>query len=161
MLRNQAHVGYGQIAELVQQDLAAIGIAVRIVGVDINQLFALMDAQTFDAFVLGWRDAYPSDPDATALFTPGGDIVGSGFNFVSYHNPEVAHLFQEAKTVPGCRPEDRMPLYHEIQRRLRDEQAYIWLFASNGMYAASQSITNWNPMPNNLFHQVENWLIAE
>jgi peptide/nickel transport system substrate-binding protein len=161
LLYNSAHEGYSQMAELVQQYLAEIGIDVQIVGVDINQLLALIDAQTFDAVVLGWRGAFPDDPDWSPLFTASGDIVGSGFNFISYNNPEVDRLFQEARTVPGCRPEDRAPLYHDIQRILHDDQAYIWLFAQNGMYAARQNVSNWSPLPYNMFYQVEDWLIAE
>jgi peptide/nickel transport system substrate-binding protein len=160
LLTNQGNTRREQIIELVQQNLAEIGIDVEVSSVDFNQLLAIVDGQTFDAYVLGWLNPYPDNLEEwQAYFSTGFDVVGSGFNNVSYSNPDVDRLFEEARHIPGCKQEDRAPLYYEIQRILQDEQAYIWLFARNGMYAASKNITNWNPQANNMFYQAEEWLI--
>jgi len=161
LLTNEGNTRRGQIAELVQQQLAQIGIEVQVSAIDFNQLLELQDSQTFDAIVLGWRNAYPDDPDWTGLFTTDGDVVGSGFNSMSYSNPEVDRLFKEALNVPGCAPEDRAPIYYEIQKILQDDQAYVWLFTQNGFYAANNNITNWSPQPNNLFWHAEDWVITQ
>ncbi|MEP0764846.1 MAG: hypothetical protein HRF48_19125 [Chloroflexota bacterium] len=161
ILTNEGNTRRGQIAELTQQHLAEVGMEVQVSAIDFNQLLDLQDAQTFDAVVLGWRNSYPDDPDWTGLFTTDGDIVGSGFNSMSYSNPEVDRLMKAANNVPGCKPEDRAPLYWELQKILQDDQAYIWLFAQNGFYAANKSITNWSPMPNNLFWRAEDWVITK
>lgn len=87
LLTNEGNTRRGQIAELVQQHLAQIGIEVQVSAIDFNQLLELQDSQTFDAVVLGWRNSYPDDPDWTGLFTTDGDVVGSGFNSMSYSNP--------------------------------------------------------------------------
>lgn len=161
LLTNEGNTRRGQIAELVQQHLAQIGIEVQVSAIDFNQLLEIQDSQTFDAIVLGWRNAYPDDPDWTGLFTTDGDVVGSGFNSFSYSNPEVDRLMKEGNNVPGCAPEDRAPIYHELQRILQDDQAYVWLFTQNGFYAANKSITNWSPRPNNLFWHAEEWVITQ
>ena len=161
VLTNEGNTRRGQIAELVQQHLAEVGMQVEVSAIDFNQLLDIQDSQTFDAIILGWRNAYPDDPDWTGLFTTDGDIVGSGFNSMSYSNPEVDRLFKEALNVPGCAPEDRAEIYYEIQRILQEDQAYIWLFAIDGMYAANNSITNWSPRPNQPFWHAEDWVISQ
>jgi len=160
LLTNDGNTRRGQIGELVQQHLAEIGIQVDFVTIDFNQLLDIMDAQTFDALILGWRWGYPVDPDPTGLFTSDGDVVGSGFNFVSYTNPEVDRLAHEGLLVPGCAPEDRAPIYHQIQKILQDEQAYVWLFAQNGFYAANAGIDGWAPYPNEMYWNVDQWNIS-
>ena len=87
--------------------------------------------------------------------------MGSGFNNFSYSNPEVDRLMKAATNVPGCKPEDRAPLYWELQRILQEDQAYVWLFNQNGFYAANNSITNWRPQPNTLFWHAEDWTITK
>jgi peptide/nickel transport system substrate-binding protein len=161
ILTNEGNTRRGQIAELVQQHLGAIGMEVEVSALDFNQLLDIQDAQTYDAIVLGWRNGYPDDPDWTGLFTTDGDVVGSGFNSFSYSNPEVDRLFKEANNVPGCAPEDRAPIYAELQKLLQDDQAYIWLFTQDGFYAANKSIENWSPKPNNLYWLAEDWRVAQ
>jgi len=161
LITNEGNTRRGQIGELVQQHLAEIGIQVDFVAIDFNQLLDIMDAQTFDALILGWRMSYPVDPDPTGLFTSDADVVGSGFNFASYTNPEIDRLAKEALLVPGCDPADRAPYYHEIDRILQEDQAYVWLFAQNGLYAANDSIANWGPYPNDLYWNVDTWTISQ
>lgn len=161
LLTNEGNTRRGQIGELIQDQLAAIGIEVDFVAIDFNQLLDIMDGQTFDAFILGWQNGYPIDPDQTELFTSAGDIVGSGFNMVSYINPEIDQLMEAARTVPGCAAEDRAAIYYQIQEILQRDQPYLWLFAQNGFYAANNSIEGWAPFANELYWNVEEWTIAQ
>ncbi len=164
LLTNEGNTRRGQITELIQQQLAEIGIEVEIAAIDFNQLLDLTATQTYDAVVLGWQSSYPDDPDEwDGLFNIEQDIVGSGFNDFSYHNPEITRLFIEARNVPGCATEERAQIYYEIQRILAEEQAYIWLFARNGLYAASADIEGWGPAANDMyfgFTPVDAWRIT-
>ncbi len=161
LLTNEGNTRRGQIGELIQDQLGAIGIEVDFVAIDFNQLLDIMDGQTFDAFILGWRNGYPVDPDQTELFTSAGDIVGSGFNMVSYINPELDKLMEEGRTVPGCALEDRAEIYHQIQEILQRDQPYLWLFAQNGFYAANKAIEGWAPYANELYWNVETWTVSQ
>lgn len=161
ILTNEGNTRRGQIGELVQDQLGALGIEVTFTAIDFNQLLEIMDAQTFDAIILGWSNGYPIDPDQTTLFTSDGDVVGSGFNFVSYTNPEIDRLMLEAKTVAGCSKEDRAALYYQIQEILQNDQPYLWLFAQGGFYAASNSVEGWGPYPNEAYWNVETWTVSQ
>src|SRR5690606_24771821 len=104
---NEGNTRREAIGTLVQDQLAQVGIQVDFQTIDFNTLLDVMDSQTFDTLILGWRNGYPDDPDATQLFTAGSDVVGAGSNFTSYNNPEFDALNAQAKTVPGCDPADR------------------------------------------------------
>ena len=161
LLTNQGNTRREQIGELVQEQLAEIGIVVDFVSIDFNQLIDVMTAQTFDAYILGWRWGYPVDPDPTGIFLSSDDLPGSGFNTVSYQNPEVDRLAKEALNVPGCAAEDRAPLYHQIQRILLEDQAYVFLFTQAGFYSTSAKVGNWVPAPNEMFQNAEEWMISD
>ncbi len=133
---------------IVQDQLGQIGIAVDFQAIDFNVLVDELLGQAYDAIILGWGFSFPDNPDdPTATFTPQNDLVGSGFNATSYNNPEVTRLLEEARTVPGCAPEERAPLYQQAQQILRDELPWYWLFQPNVMYAAQGNLANWEPYP--------------
>ena len=161
LLTNEGNTRRGQIAELTQQQLAQIGIEVEVSAIDFNQLLDIQDAQTFDAIVLGWSWGYPVSPDPTGIFLSSDDIVGSGFNSMSYTNPEVDRLAKEALYLPGCNRDERAAIYHQIAKIMQDDQAYIWLFRQGGFYAANKSVAGFAPLPNELFWNADEWTIAQ
>lgn len=161
LLTNEGNTRRGQIGELIQDQLGAIGIEVDFVSIDFNQLLDVMDSQSFDAYILGWRQGFPDDPDLTGLFTSDADVVGSGFNTPSYTNPEIDRLMKEALEVPGCATEDRAAIYHEIQEILQRDQPYVWLFAQDGFYAANAAVEGFDPRPSNLWWNAEQWTISQ
>ncbi len=120
---NEGNTRREAIGTLIQDELAQVGIKVDFQTIDFNTLLDIMDSQTFDAIILGWRNGYPDDPDATQLFTPGSDVIGSGSNFTSYNNPEFNALNDQAKTVPGCDPAERAPLYAQMQKIMQQRPA--------------------------------------
>jgi peptide/nickel transport system substrate-binding protein len=142
---NQVREAAGTI---IQDQLSQIGIAVDFQAIDFNVLVDEFVGQTFDAIILGWGFSFPDNPDDPAAnFTPQNDIVGSGFNATSYNNPEVTRLLEEARTVPGCDPEERAPLYFQSQQILRDEVPWMWLWQPNIMWVAQPNLMNWDPFP--------------
>ena len=156
---NEGNTRRTAIGTLVQDELAQIGIKVDFQTIDFNTLLDIMNSQTFDAIILGWRNGYPDDPDVTQLFTPASDVVGSGSDFTSYNNPEFNALNNQAKTVPGCATDDRAPLYKQMQKILQDDVPYVWLFAQNGEYDAGASVEGFDPRPSNLLWNVDTWTV--
>ncbi len=156
---NEGNTRRTAIGTLVQDELAQVGIKVDFQTIDFNTLLDIMNSQTFDAIILGWRNGYPDDPDMTQLFTPASDVVGSGSDFTSYNNPEFNTLNTQAKTVPGCATDDRAPIYKQMQKILQDDVPYVWLFAQNGEYDASANLTGFDPRPSNLLWNVDTWSV--
>jgi peptide/nickel transport system substrate-binding protein len=149
-----------QTGTLIQDQLAQIGVQVNFQTIDFNTLLDIMDSQTFDAFILGWRNGWPDDPDATQLFTPQSDIVGSGSNNTSYASAEFAELNTLAKNVAGCDPAERAELYYQMQEVFQNDLPYIPLFTIDGMYAAGSDVANFGPYPSNLYWNADTWDLA-
>jgi peptide/nickel transport system substrate-binding protein len=156
---NEGNTRREAIGTLIQDQLAQIGVQVDFQTIDFNTLLDIMDSQTFDAIILGWRNGYPDDPDATQLFTPASDVIGSGSDFTSYNNPRFTELNAEAKSLPGCDPAERAELYAEMQQIMQEDLPYIWLFAQNGMYAAN-AIEGFDPYPSQMYWNVDAWSVS-
>lgn len=156
---NEGNTRRTAIGTLVQDELAQVGIKVDFQTIDFNTLLDIMNGQTFDAIILGWRNGYPDDPDQTQLFTPQSDVVGSGSDFTSYNNAAFNDLNTQAKTVSGCKPEDRAPIYAKMQKIFQDDVPYVPLFAQNGEYAAGASVQGFDPRPSNLLWNVDTWSV--
>lgn len=156
---NEGNTRREAIGTLIQDQLSQIGVRVDFQTIDFNTLLDIMDSQTFDTIILGWRNGYPDDPDATQLFTPASDVIGSGSNFTSFNNERFNELNNQAKSLPGCDPAERAALYGEMQQIMQEELPYLWLFATNGMYAAN-SIDGFDPYPSQLYWNVDAWSVA-
>lgn len=158
---NEGNTRREAIGTLVQDQLAQIGVQVDFQTIDFNTLLDVMDGQTFDAIILGWRNGYPDDPDATQLFTPAADVVGSGSNFTSWNNEEFTALNAQAKSLPGCDPAERAALYAQMQEIFQNDLPYVPLFAINGMYAAQGTVEGFDPYPSQLYWNVDTWSVVQ
>jgi len=156
---NEGNTRRGAVGTIVQDQLSQVGIKVDFQAIDFNTLLDIMDGQTFDAIILGWRNGYPDDPDMTQLFTPTSDVVGSGSNFTSYYNQEMVDLNAQAKSLPGCDPAERKVLYDKIQEIMQHDLPYIPLFAINGMYGARNNVEGFAPEPSQLYWNVDTWYL--
>ncbi|MEO1442792.1 MAG: ABC transporter substrate-binding protein, partial [Chloroflexota bacterium] len=148
------------IGTIMQDQLSDLGITVDFQTVEFNTLLDIMDAQTFDAFILGWRAGYPDDPNTIQLFGAEADVPASGFNFTSFYNEEYFELESAANAVAGCGQEERAEIYAEMQAIMYDEMPYLWLFSQNGMYAANDNVSGFNPFPNNIDWNLTQWTVA-
>lgn len=147
------------IGALADDALTAIGFEVDFQAIDFNTLVDILNNQTFDAVILGWRNGYPDDPDQTSLFTSAGDVVGGGNNTTSYYNEEVEQLMKDAAGVPGCDTAARAEIYAQIQTILQDELPYVPLFVQNGFYGAAANVDGFSPYPSQLFWNVDRWIV--
>ena len=158
LITNEGNVRRTAIGTIVQDALRQIGVDVDFQTIDFNTILDRMDAQDFDAIILGWRDGFPSDPDQTGLFTTDGDYLG-GNNFTSYSNARVDELMKQAATVSGCAQADRAAIYAEIQSILQAELPYVPLYALNGYYAGRANIENFSPYPNMMMWNIDTWIV--
>ena len=144
LLTNSGNLVREAAGTVIQDQLGQIGIAVDFQIQEFGALVTFLLGQDFDAIMIGFTNL-SQDTDARNVFTPVGDLVGGGFNFVSYRNARVTELYDQALTLPGCDLVERQALYHEISQILHEELPWWWLFAPNSMYAESNSLQNWQP----------------
>ncbi len=144
LLTNSGNLVREAAGTVIQDQLGQIGIAVDFQTQEFGALVQFLLGQDFDAIMIGFTNL-DQDTDARNVFTPVGDLVGGGFNFVSYRNDRVTELYDEALALPGCSFEGRQALYHEISQILHDDLPWWWLFAPFSMYAEANSVQNWMP----------------
>lgn len=159
LITNQGNTRREAIGTIVKDALAQIGIEVDFQTIDFNVLIDRMYAETFDMLILGWRNGFPDDPDATQLFTTAGDVIGSASNFTSWYNERFEELNKQALALPGCAQEERAKLYQEMEKIFQDELPYVPMFVINGQYAARSNVEGFDPLPNQMYWNVASWTV--
>ena len=88
------------------------------------------------------------------------DVLGGGFDFGSYVNPEVDDLLAQAGSNVDCSPETRAPIYKQIQEIVHNDVAYDFISDQVGYTVFSNRIGN--VIPGNWgFNQVQDWTLGE
>ena len=144
LLTNSGNVVREAAGTVIQDQLGQIGIAVDFQTQEFGALVQFLLGQDFDAIMIGFTNL-DQDTDARSVFTPVGDLVGGGFNFVSYSNDRVTELYDQALALPGCDFAERQALYHEVSQILHEDLPWWWLFAPKSMYAEANTVENWMP----------------
>jgi peptide/nickel transport system substrate-binding protein len=148
------------IMVLVQETLNSIGFDIKAEAVEFSTLVGEMVGQSFDLVLLGWINKGP-DPDDVGLWEYRFDTPGSGFNFTSYYNERMEELGQAAKTLPGCDPAERGPMYKEISKMLHDDAPYVFLYNGLGNTIWNNRMNEVDPGPWVTRHNMEAWYISE
>jgi peptide/nickel transport system substrate-binding protein len=138
------------IALVSQSYFSELGMDVTVTKLEwatyLNDVFL---AQTFDIAVLSNTGPNPPDPDSLArgLTYSRNDVPSSGGNVVSYVNPDYDALLDQAAATPGCNPEDRAPLYAQIQQIQHDEVVYDFIISPNLIQIMNNRISGFEPGP--------------
>ncbi len=159
LMTNEENARRTAIITIAQENWAQIGVQAEIQTLEFYTLLDIMDAQTWDAYVLGWVNGYPDRPDVTQILTPAGDVVGGCSNCGSYDSERLIELNQQARLLPGCDVAERQALYAEAQRVVQEESPYIFLFVRNGMYAAQNNVAGFDPFPAQMWWNVDTWAV--
>jgi peptide/nickel transport system substrate-binding protein len=120
---------WGNAALIMQDQLGQIGIRINIVEQEWSAYLGnVLLPGTFDITIVGFGSGPEVDGIAyNLLYSKNVILGGGGFNLSGYVNPRMDELLDEARTLPGCAVEDRLPLYQEIQQISRDDVPYDWL----------------------------------
>jgi len=159
LMTNEENARRTAIITIAQDQWSQIGVQAEIETIEFFTMLDLMDAQQWDAYVLGWRSGYPDSPDQTQLFTPAGDVVGSSSNSGSYANPEFIELNEQARALPGCDQDERAAIYGQMQEIAQFDTPYIFLFVRNGFYAVSSDVEGFDPFASQLYWNVDTWSV--
>ncbi len=97
----------------------------------------LLDSRNFDAITLGWSSGV--ETDVYQMFHS-SQIDGGGDNFVQFSNAELDILIDQARAEVN--EQNRMPLWHKVERILHDEQPYTFLMRKKSLMFIDRRITN-------------------
>ena len=112
------------MAELVRGDLARIGVTVTTSPTDWSTMIDDFTSpeRRFEAMLLGFE----TDFRVNLYDTFHSEALGTPNQFASYSNPRVDSLIDRTRVARTL--DEARPLYSEIQRILRDEQPWSFLY---------------------------------
>ena len=126
----------GLIAQLVQSNLADIGITVHVSSIEWGAYLEATSAGEHDMFVLGWTGG-TGDPDIQVQPLFHTDVIGGGNRFW-YSNTEIDNLIEQGRTETDFAA--RAEIYRQITEILIYDAPAIFLFhpfqpvITNGVY---------------------------
>lgn len=134
-----------RMAELIQSDLAAVGIKMQINSLESAAFTTALQGKKFDAALGSW--------------TPRADVDGVMYqhfhskglaNWVSYHNPTVDSLLDKSRTTPpGAARND---LFKQAAQIIAQEVPWVVLVFQELNRAARASLTGYTITPDTLLH---------
>jgi peptide/nickel transport system substrate-binding protein len=117
-------VQYGETvraAQVIQQQLAEIGITATINAPEWSEWLELEGNFKYDAYICNWNGLI--DADQYYYLQHKSDQV---FNFTGYNNPEFDDLVSEARTTSDF--DERYQIYEQLNKTLVDEAPYIYMY---------------------------------
>lgn len=131
------------VAEIVQNNLAEIGIEVSIVREEWAPYLEKTLEGEQELFMLGWSGTN-GDPDYFLSSLLHGDNVGSS-NRTFYENDDVDELLNNGKT--SIDQEERAAFYKEAQALIHEDAPTVNLVHSTPVLAAAGYVENYVPHP--------------
>jgi peptide/nickel transport system substrate-binding protein len=130
-------------AELIQNDLAAVGIKMEVRTMDSAAFTDRLRSKQFDAALGSWTPR----PDVEGIIHPHFHSKGLS-NWVSYNNPKVDELLDKARTAPNG-PE-RIDLYKQVERIVAVEVPWAFLVFEELTRAARAPLQGYKLTPDTL-----------
>jgi peptide/nickel transport system substrate-binding protein len=130
---------YSVMAELIQAELAQVGMGLQVSIKPQAAYLSLAAKGQFDLYILGWR---AQDADFLYYLFHSSQETGAGLNFSFYHNARLDNLLVQGRTAAN--PATAARIYARVQR-LIDEQVIVDpLFIDYDTYAARTRIHGWH-----------------
>ncbi len=120
-----------QSADLIQQNLQALGLNVVQQKLDFPTVLANANKGDYELMLLGY--ALTIDPDYSQYFVPGG-----GSNFGHTDDPVLTEMMSNAALMDNF--EDRKKAYAEIQTYMRDNQFVVSLYENDQIMVQSKNL---------------------
>ncbi len=139
------------IAQIVENQWARLGIRATIQTLEFNTLVERMTNRNFDARIGGWNVALSPD-----LFQTWGSPDGPS-NYVSYDNPEVRDLIARAADQPT--QEAAAEYWRRAASTIVAEQPYTWLFYYDTLLGVNNRVRGTRIDTRGTFQEIWNWYI--
>ncbi|HYK74299.1 MAG TPA: ABC transporter substrate-binding protein [Pseudoneobacillus sp.] len=132
-----------KVAEVVQADLAKIGVKANIKTIDWSTYVQKAAAGEFTAFMMGWTGDN-GDPDNFLYTLLDKDAIGSNNN-AYYSSDELHEILIKAQTITD--QAERNELYKQAQVIIHEDAPWVPLTHSIPLLAASKDLKNYIPHP--------------
>ncbi|WP_344772751.1 ABC transporter substrate-binding protein [Gryllotalpicola kribbensis] len=136
------------IAQILQQELAKIGITLKIQTLDPTANKQARNAGNFDMTLSAWTMDIP-DPDEWTSFAVDPD-GGSNSAFTGYNNPAVVRLNKKAQQTTDS--DERQKLYSQLQDQTGQDAFLAYLYYSPYVYATSDKVSGFTVTPLGNYH---------
>jgi peptide/nickel transport system substrate-binding protein len=120
-----------QSADLIQQDLKAIGLNVKQQKLDFPTVLGNAKKGDYELLLLGY--GLTADPDYSSYFIPGGSS-----NFAHTDDPTLTDMMLKAAAMTSA--DQRKTAYVEIQKYMRDNQFVTSLYETDYIMAQSKNL---------------------
>jgi peptide/nickel transport system substrate-binding protein len=116
---------------------ARAGILLEPKATEFSIMLDKINKKNFDAIILGWTSGI--EIDIYQMFHSSQTIAG-GDNFISYRNPKLDALIEQARTTID--ESARMPLWQACERILYEDQPYTFLMRRKSLVFVDQRMHN-------------------
>ena len=123
-------------AQLIQADLAKIGITVEIEMMELATLMEYCNAGKHDMFILGW--GVPVNSDRTMSSNFHSSMAGASGNRSFYSNPTLDGIIEQARGEMDAAKRDA--LYKQAQEIVMDDLPWIPLWQPNSVGAYNKNL---------------------
>ncbi|SMG15275.1 ABC transporter substrate-binding protein [Dethiosulfovibrio salsuginis] len=127
------------LAQIFQAQLKEVGIEIEAKVLEWGAYLDGLKLGDHDMYILGWTIS-SVDPDG---IMSGIVHSGGGSNYAKFHDEEIDALIDKGKTMPDG-PE-REALYMDLQKRLNEQNPYLYLYAEETFYGVKNEVENFIP----------------
>lgn len=146
---------FGQIAQIVQEQLGEIGITVKIESLDYAVFKERVYGNLDYDFMVNNGQADAPDPNGMISFQT--DVTGFSKSYwTSFSDPEVNKLVEQGRITPDG-PE-REQIYFDIQRLLAEKAPFIPLQFPSNLQGASAKVQGYTLLPNGSVRFQDAWI---
>jgi len=157
LITNQGNEVRGKCAEIIQENLAKIGIDMKIRILEwaafVNDF---INKRRFDATILGWT--IPPDPDFYDVWHS-SKTKPNELNFISFANSEVDDLLEKGRSTFDQK--ERKRCYDRIQEILAEEQPYNFLFVPDALPIIHARFRGIEPAPIGIGYNFIKWYVPK
>ena len=138
-------------AQVVQQNLADVGITATINAPEWSQWLELEGAGNYDAYLCGWIGL--TDADSYFYLQ---HRTGEVFNFTGYSNPDLDALLDEGRSSSDF--DARYSVYEQANKIVVDAAAYVYFYSPLGLRAYKPYVEGFVNRPDQLNALWTTWL---
>ena len=146
-------------AEVIQQNLGAVGIDVSIEGKPISDLeSSIIRPRNFQILLFGQAYGYEPDP---FIFWHSSQTKDPGLNIVGFNDKTADKILEEIRTMPNR--DEREKRLTTLEDRLNQELLMLPLFAEHYLYVLPKSVQGASikfiSLPSDRFNDITSWYI--